>query len=61
MQSAQHVWLHIDLIHALKREPLSSVFSTDGHLISVSAAPYCEVKSQVKILFTVKVAQYFIV
>ena len=31
----------IDLLQALKGEPLSSVFSTDEILISASAAPHC--------------------
>ena len=35
-----------DLLKALKGERLSSVFSTDGTLISASAAPHCgETKS----------------
>ena len=29
------------LLQALKGEPLSSVFSSDGTFISVSAAPHC--------------------
>ena len=33
----------IDHLQALKREPLRSVFSSDGTLISASAAPHCGV------------------
>ena len=32
---------YTDLLQALKGEPLSSVFSSDGTLISASAAPHC--------------------
>ena len=32
---------YTDLLQALKGEPLSSVFSSDGPLISASAAPHC--------------------
>ena len=32
---------YTDLLKAFKGKPLSSVFSTDGTLISVSAAPHC--------------------
>ena len=32
---------YTDLLQALLGEPLSSVFSTDGTLISASAAPHC--------------------
>ena len=35
------MWLCTDLLQALKGEPLSSVFSTDGTLISASSAPHC--------------------
>ena len=33
--------IYTDLPQALKGEPSSSVFSTDGILISASAAPHC--------------------
>ena len=36
-----NVWLYTDLPQALKGERLSSVFSSDGTLISASAAPHC--------------------
>ena len=42
-QQVYHVWLHTDLLQALMGEPLSSVFSTDGTLISTPAAPHCRV------------------
>ena len=32
---------YTDLLQVLKAEPLSSVFSTGGTLISASAAPHC--------------------
>ena len=32
-----------DLLQALKGEPVSSVFSTEGTVISASAAPHCGV------------------
>ena len=35
------VWLHTDLLQALKGERLSSVFLPDGTLISASATPNC--------------------
>ena len=35
------VWLHTDLLQALKGERSSSVFSPDGTLISASAALHC--------------------
>ena len=35
------MWLYTDLPQAFKGEPFSSVFSTDGTLISASAAPHC--------------------
>ena len=38
-QSVQDVWLYTDLLQTLKGETLSSVFSTDGTLISASEAP----------------------
>ena len=38
------MWLYTDLLQALKGERLSSVFSPDGTLISVSAAPHCGVE-----------------
>ena len=34
------VWLHTDLLQALKGERLSSVFLPDGTLIPASAAPH---------------------
>ena len=37
----QHVWLYTDLLQALKGEPLSSVFSTDGTWLSAFAALHC--------------------
>ena len=40
-QKAQHVWLYTELLQAWKGEPSSSVFSTDGTLISVSETPHC--------------------
>ena len=40
------VWLYTDLLQALKGERVSSVFSTDGTLISVSAAPHCGLQQQ---------------
>ena len=45
-QQAQHVWLYTDPLQTLKEERLSSVFSTDGTLISASAAPHCEAQSK---------------
>ena len=33
--------IYTDLVQALKGERLSSVFSSDGILISASAAPHC--------------------
>ena len=35
------MWLYTDLLQALKGRHLSSVFSTDGTLISASAVPRC--------------------
>ena len=35
----------LSVSQALKGEPSSSVFSTDGTLISASAAPHCRVKT----------------
>ena len=35
-----------DLLQALKGEPLSSVFSSGGTLISASAAPHCSERMQ---------------
>ena len=35
------MWLDTNLLQALKGERLSSVFSPDGILIYVSAAPHC--------------------
>ena len=37
----KHAWLYTDLPQVLKGEPSSSVFSTDGTIISTSAAPQC--------------------
>ena len=34
-------YIYSDLLQALKGEPLSSVFSSDGTLTSASAAPHC--------------------
>ena len=36
-----HAWQCTDRLQALKGKPLSSMFSTDGTLISAYAAPYC--------------------
>ena len=36
-QHAKYAWLYSDLLQALKREPLSSWFSTDRSLISATA------------------------
>ena len=44
----QHVWLYIDLLKTSKEEPFSSVFSTDGTLISAFTAPYCGVEGHQK-------------
>ena len=52
------MWLYTDLLQALKGEPLSSVYSIDGSLISVSAAPHCGeqfLRVQVKDRFTVMI------
>ena len=35
------MWLYTYLLQVLKEEPLSSAFSTNGTLISASAAPHC--------------------
>ena len=39
--SKHSMYAYTDLLQALKGEPLSSVFSPDGTLISASAAPHC--------------------
>ena len=38
---SMHCNNYTDLLQALKGEPLSFVFSSDGTLISASAAPHC--------------------
>ena len=42
---SMHAWLYADL--ALKGEPLSSVFSPEGTLISASAAPHCGISQEI--------------
>ena len=44
--SVAYIRLYTDILKALKGERLSSVFSTDGTLISASAAPHCEAQSK---------------
>ena len=45
---SMHAWLYADLaLKALKGEPLSSVFSPEGTLISASAAPHCGISQEI--------------
>ena len=44
----KHAWLYSDLLQALKEEPFSSDFSTDGSLISASAVPDCGYRAKQK-------------
>ena len=45
-QKVKHSWLYSDLLQALKGEPLSSGFSTDGSLISAPAIPHCRAEME---------------
>ena len=45
-QQAKHVWLYTELLQAIKGEPISSLFSTDGTLISKCAATHFGVHIQ---------------
>ena len=40
-QKVQHPWLYSDLLQALKGEPLSSGFPTEGFSVSAPALPHC--------------------
>ena len=48
----KHAWLYAHLLEALKGESLSSGFSTDGSLISASAAPHCGIKAWSRSVFS---------